>query len=134
MPADIVMTVKARHIRNMRTGVKKYELRKTRPAKDTPRRVWLCESGSGGRIVASFTCRNFPELSAVHPVKLAKLAAITAAEVEGYRKKGGGKLYGWKIENFEDYKGTEWELHIADFGLTRPPQSWCYAKEVDPYE
>ena len=131
--ADIVMTVKARHIRNMRLGSKRYELRKTRPGKDGPHRVWLCESGTGGTIVASFACKHFPVMTGFDPVTVARLGAITAAEVQGYRQKGDGMLFGWEIEDFKYFKTSDM-LHIVDFGLKRPPQSWCYAKEVPDYE
>ena len=129
---DIIMTIKARHVRNMRLGVKKYELRKTRPAcfqmHNHYTRVWLCESGSGGRIVASFMCRAYPEMTNTDDTLVAKLCAITAAEVQGYRKGGKQRLFGWLIEDFEDYKESGLLPHIVDFGLKRPPQSWCYAK------
>lgn len=130
--SDIIMTVKARHIRHMREGRKKYELRKNRPsdyrAHNHFNRVWLCESGSGGRIVAAFRCRCFPELTGTEDGLIAQLCAITPEEVQGYRKGGKQRLFGWLIEDFSDLKGTARERHISDFGVSRPPQSWCYAK------
>ena len=130
MSRDIVMTIKPRHIRNMRLGIKKYELRKSRPSGARDVRVWICESGTGGRIVASFMCPAVPEMTGTADTKIAELCAITAAEVKGYLKVSNTRLFGWLITDFEDFKGTERELHIVDFGLNRPPQSWCYAKEV----
>lgn len=134
---DIVMTVRARHIRNMRQGDKKYELRKTRPGgyrgSDYTRekrftRIWLCESGTAGRIVATFRCRAFACMDRAGDDLISRLCAITPEEVAGYRKQGKGRLWGWLIEDFEYFKGTGRERHITDFGLQRPPQSWCYAK------
>ena len=132
---DIIMSVKARHIRNMKLGLKKYELRHT-STKDFKvancyTRIWLCESGTAGRIVATFRCRTCPSMDHAQDTTIAKLCAITAAEVQGYRQKGNGRLFGWMIEDFEDLKGTDRERHITDFGITRPPQSWCYAKVED---
>lgn len=133
--ADIIMSIKARHIRNMALGLKKYELRHTRPkdykAANRFTRIWLCESGTAGRIVATFRCRAYPSMEKAQDTTIAKLCAITAAEVQGYRNKGKGQLYGWLIEDFEVLKGTTRERHIVDFGINRPPQSWCYAKSVD---
>ena len=129
---NIVMTVKPRHIRNMRKGIKKYEMRKTRPVYRPHgefRKIWLCESGSGGRIVASFRCRAYPRLTDRSDETIAKVCAITPEEVRGYRKKGDS-LYGWLIEDFEYFHGPENNRHIVDFGLERPPQSWCYVKGV----
>ena len=80
--------------------------------------------------MASFMCPAFPEMTGTADTKIAELCAITAAEVKGYLKVSNTRLFGWLITDFEDFKGTERELHITDFGLNRPPQSWCYAKEV----
>lgn len=121
------MTVKARHIRNMRAGLKRLELRKTRPGQETPFRVWICESGSGGMVVARFDCPWIRELTGTEDGEIAQAACITRAEVSGYR--AGGQLFGWRMENFDYFKQRHW-LHITDFGLKRPPQSWGYAKEV----
>lgn len=126
---DIIMTIKARHVRNMRLGIKKYELRKTRPSKAPVYRVWLCESGSGGRIVASFKIGAIEDMTDWRDMDIAKVCAITAAEVQGYRRYSNTSLFGWLIEDYEDYKEFGQMIHIQEFGLKRPPQSWCYAKE-----
>lgn len=128
--SDIVLTVKARHIRNMRLGIKRFELRKTRPGQGTPFRVWICESGSGGGVVARFNCPEVTPLTGFKDGQIAALACITRAEVEGYRKGCNQQLFGWKIEDFRYFTKKTERLHIVDFGLNRPPQSWCYAKEV----
>ena len=54
----IIMTIKPYHLRNIRMGIKKGELRKSFPKIELPFRVLLCESGSGGQIKAEFTCRD----------------------------------------------------------------------------
>ena len=128
MCRDIVMAIRARHIRNMKLGIKKYELRKTRLGQCREYRVWLCESGTAGRIVAAFTSRAFPELTDLDDGRIADLACITRAEVAGYRKGGHQRLFGWLVEDFRYFGDTEQERHTAGFGLKRPPQSWCYAR------
>lgn len=133
--SDIIMTVRARHIRHMREGRKKYELRKNRPsdfrAHNHYHTVWLCESGSGGRIVAAFRCSAYPEMTASADKLIAELCCITPEEVQGYRKGGKERIFGWLIEGFRYFKGTAKERHVTDFGVNRPPQSWCYAKQDD---
>lgn len=96
----IIMTIKPRHLRNMASGIKRYELRKTVPRRTDgkPCRVLLCVSGGGGDIVAEFTADRFINLTETDPVELSRLACITAAEAEGYRRKGRGKLYGWGVK------------------------------------
>lgn len=126
---DILITIKPRHLRNMKRGRKKYELRKTRPKKSRTYRIWCCESGTGGKVVAVFTCGIFPELTDCHDAEIAKWACITEDEARGYRQGGKGRLYGWLVEDFEDIKGTDRERHISNFGRKRPPQSWCYCHD-----
>jgi len=61
-------------------------------------------------------------------MEIARLACITAAEAEGYRRKGRGKLYGWGVKDFRMYPVKGRPLHIGDIGLDRPPQSWQYVR------
>ena len=126
----IIMTIKRLNLRNMESGIKRYELRKTVPRRTDgkPCRVLLCVSGGGGDIVAEFTADRFINLTETDPVELARLACITAAEAEGYRKKGRGELYGWGVKDFRKYPERDRPLHINDIGLDRPPQSWQYVR------
>ena len=126
----IIMTIKRRHLRNMESGIKRYELRKTMPRRTggKPCRVLLCVSGGGGDIVAEFTADRFIDLTEADPVELARLACITAAEADGYRRKGRGRLYGWGVRDFRMFPVKGRPLHINDIGLDRPPQSWQYVR------
>lgn len=126
----IIMTIKRRHLRNMASGIKRYELRKTRPMRvdDDRCHVLLCENGGGGDIVAEFTMDGYVDLTRADPMEIARLCCITAAEAEGYRRKGRGKLYGWGIRDFRLYPAKGRPLHINDIGLDRPPQSWQYVR------
>lgn len=126
---DIVMTIRGRHVRNMRLGNKRFELRKNRPANGGTYRVFLCQSGTGGKIVGAFTCREWVDMAGKPDMEVAMLGCVTAAEVQGYRQ--DGRLWGWRIEDFEYFgTGDTNPRHILDYGLKRPPQSWCYAKEA----
>lgn len=42
----------------------------------------------------------------------------------GYKSR---EFYGWRIRNLEIYKNPK---RLSEFGLTRPPQDWCYVKEL----
>lgn len=125
----VMITVKPRHLGDMRQGVKGYELRKTRPGIQPPFRVVCCESGSGGAVTAEFICPACPELGCTDAV-IATLAHITEQEAHDYRMRGTRRLYGWKVTDFIDYKASGRVKHVADYGLNRPPQSWCYVREV----
>lgn len=125
----IIMTIKRRHLRNMASGLKRWELRKTVPRTvGALTRVLLCESGGRGEIAAEFELGGIRDLTEAEPMELARLACITAAEADGYRKKGRGKLYGWEVKNFRRYPAKDRPAHINDIGLNRPPQSWQYVR------
>lgn len=92
----IIMSVKRRHLQNMKRGIKRYELRKTLPlmTDGRPCTVLLCESGSGGWITGEFTMDGFVDLTHADPMTVARLGCISMAEAERYQKKGRGRLYG----------------------------------------
>lgn len=50
---------------------------------------------------------------------------MTLDEIEKYGK--GKRLWGWHITDYKRYKEPKM---LADFGLTRPPQDWCYVEEI----
>lgn len=122
----VMISIKPRHLKDMREGRKLYELRKTRPNLTPPFRVLCCESGTGGEVRAAFTCDACPDMTWKAPTVTAALACIKPEEVRKYR--GDGKLYGWRVKDFEDWAAEGRTRHAIDFGLTRPPQSWCYVE------
>lgn len=127
---SILMTIRARHLRNMRKGRKGWEIRKTCPKIAPPFRVQLCESGSGGKVTAMFTCTECLDVTDYPAERIAKMASITREEAEGYKAKGRGRLYAWKVDRFYDKRPGCWVNHVTDYGVNRPPQSWCYVKEA----
>lgn len=48
---------------------------------------------------------------------------LTYAELDRYSN--GGNLYGWHISDLVIYDEPK---ELREFGLTRPPQSWCYVE------
>lgn len=115
----------------MRRGIKLYELRKTRPSRPGPFRVVCCVSGKSGAVEAEFICRSAPELTTELRCTddiIAAFGCVTRDEARGYRKEG--LLYGWRVEDFVDYVAERRVKHCTDYGVNRPPQSWCYVKEA----
>ena len=123
----IIATIKPQHLSNIRAGRKLWEMRKTCP-KDVPCRVFCCESGSGGKILAEFTMdspmqvipREWPELVAA--------ACVSLKAAEEYA--AGKRVWFWDVSNMIDYCSTQGYRvrNITEFGLKRAPQSWCYVK------
>lgn len=54
-------------------------------------------------------------------------ACLTMHELEVYGK--AKRLWGWHISDYKWYREPK---SLADFGLKRPPQSWCYVEESKP--
>ena len=125
----IIATIKEEHLTNIRSGKKFYEMRKTCP-KETPFRVLCCQSKSGGQILAEFVVREpVRALPRIWPVLVSK-ACIPMSVAAAYA--GDGQVWFWDINDMIDYcTATGHRIrNISEFGLTRPPQSWCYVEEV----
>lgn len=124
----IIATIKREHLSNIRSGNKEYEMRKTCPV-EIPFRVLCCQSKSGGQIIAEF------EVHApirVRPVQWPELIRKTCVTMEGAEKYADGNMiWLWDISSMIDYVNNKGYSvrNVAEFGLKRPPQSWCYARE-----
>lgn len=128
----IIMTIKPYWLHDIRVGKKTLEIRKTAPK--PPFRVLCCESGSGGKIKAEFTCDEvlpvvvFENGSIQHwnyaGLERAQIRYQEMAAYIGYGKTG----YAWHITNMIDYCCTKGQRvrNINEFGLKRAPQSWQY--------
>ena len=129
----IIATIKPEHLGNIRSGRKKWEMRKNAPQTyGLDFKVLCCESGSGGNILAEFVC-NSVEISKRQPeASLARLVAESCVTMEQAKKyQGDGVLHFWHISKMIDYCKAKGQRvrNVSEFGLTRAPQSWCYVKE-----
>lgn len=125
----IIATIKPHHLGNIRAGLKLYEMRKTCP-KEVPFRVLCCQSQSGGKILAEFVVECPMQVSVHEWPELVRGACVFMYEAERYA--AGKEVWFWDINNMIDYCSTKGYRvrHISEFGLKRPPQSWCYVEEL----
>ena len=125
----IIATIKPQHLGNIRSGRKLREMRKTCP-KAVPCRVLCCESGSGGKILAEFTMDCPMQVRPQEWPELVNDACVTMEMAEEYA--AGKEIWFWDVTNMIDYCSTKGYRvrNIAEFGLKRPPQSWCYVEEL----
>lgn len=124
----IIVTIKPVHLNDIRSGKKKFEMRKSCP-KELPFRVLCCESGSGGKILAEFVVDAALQ---EYPGDCPGVVAATCVSMERAEEYAAGKeVWFWAVTNMIDYCSTKGYRvrHISEFGLTRAPQSWCYVKE-----
>ena len=52
-------------------------------------------------------------------------SCLTMDELDAYGQ--GKRLWGWHITEYKWYRESK---SLSDFGLKRPPQSWCYVNEL----
>lgn len=124
---DMMLAIRPRHWRAIRDGRKTLELRRTRPAKK-PRFIWLYVAAPYSRVMGVVKCGYMHEIH--KPSQLAhgnewnrrflRDACVSNEEASAY-------LDGASRPTAIEIGGYERELRtLADFGLTRPPQSWVW--------
>lgn len=125
----IIMTIKPVHLRHIRTGIKKGELRKSFPKIGLPFRVLLCESGSGGQIKAEFTCRDIRAIDTASPY-FSSVLCLREQEISDYL--GGKTGYVWGVSDVVDYCCTKGYRirNISEFGIPRSPRAWQHATKL----
>lgn len=129
---EIILSVHPIWLEKMRSGEKIEELRKERPQCGTPFKVYLYRTvdgtDAGGNVVGEYVCDVVHEYSRTERDRLlaSARAAISPAELRHYWGRRA-TLHGWHISKLIFYAQPR---PLEDYGLTRAPQSWCYAREV----
>jgi len=65
------------------------------------------------------------EITEITP-KIVENSCVSLDEIEQYKAKGRGKLYGWEICGVDEY-GPDW-LYPEDLHIKRAPQSWQFVR------
>ena len=127
---EIVMSFKPNSCDDIFNGKKRYEVRKTIPKNmKTNTKVYVYKSGSGG-VVGEFIAKDaikFPAIlvkNGIHVPIILGDTCLTYSQLYDYVR--NSKLF-YEIE-IEDPVIYETPIPLSEFGLKRPPQSWCYAK------
>ena len=150
----IIISIRPEWVAKILKGEKTIEIRKSMPKCDLPCKVYIyCTKGKdlwmhnkdtiilgntdltsyylNGKIVAEFTLKKlgmlkyFSDISKCMPTwfELGE-TCLTDKEIKNYLQ---GKIgYAWHIEDLEIYDKPK---ELAEFGIKRPPQSWCYVEE-----
>lgn len=76
-----------------------------------------------GKVIGEFMCDFVLDIRPPYGGKT-EGTCLEAKELYTY---AGAKplLYGWHISNLEIYETPE---NLSTFGMSRPPQSWCYVE------
>ena len=141
MNNDIIMSIHPKWIQKIFTGEKKFTIRKRAPLQCSPFKVYVyCTKkpdhwipgvrGFGdsyevnGNIVGEFTCVRIWDMRP--PFKGSEAGTgLSAKQLYEYM---GDKDHLDFIE-IQDPGVYNTPKKLEDFGLSRPPQSWCYVKE-----
>ena len=84
-----------------------------------------------GKVIGEFVCDRFVEFVPTEQgVRFSQFPALrdtclSLAELRAYL--GNKTGYGWHISNLVIYDTPK---PLANFGIVKAPQSWCYVKEV----
>jgi predicted transcriptional regulator len=157
----ILMSIKARHNRNIESGLKKSELRLKPPTCELPFKVLTYESGFDGRhkVVNEWICDNIIQwrICVGIPAHLPKAACVSAEEIREYSGKNYKDVSEMRITNLKIYDKPK---ELSEFykkktcnsckksgyvstacmydedckvpmPITRAPQSWCYVEELE---
>lgn len=147
MHKAVMISIQPKWCELIANGKKTFEVRKTKPKLETSFKVYIYETQGRGQVVGYFLCdwistyfyekMEIPTLAykrddgcidyrEEYYINCGSLrqTCLTYEEFENYGK--GRTLYGWHISNLVIYDKPK---ELSEFGLTRPPQSWCYLEE-----
>lgn len=123
----ILMSIKARHNRNIESGLKKSELRLKPPMCELPFKVLTYESGFDGRhkVVNEWICDNIIQwrICVGIPAHLPKAACVSAEEIREYSGKNYKDVSEMRITNLKIYDKPK-ELSEF-FAKCHIPESKC---------
>ena len=104
---EILMSIQARHNRNIEAGIKRSELRKRIPKCNYPIKVYTYESGFDGRhkVVNEWICRTSTEwrICMGIPAHLLKRACVSVGEIREYSGKNYDNITEMEISDLKIY-------------------------------
>lgn len=131
----VVLSIHKQYLDKILSGEKTIEVRRNWPqANMTPFTVLLYETAAGKgarKIRARATCtgcsllRDTDIYGGQHKNIVTEFAMQSCLTMDALKTYMGHHLalYGWKLEKVRPLEAT-----LADFGIKRAPQSWCYVK------
>lgn len=139
---SVMLSIKPKYCELIANGKKTIEVRKTRPKIETPFKCYIYECMGKklyndyfdyegcGKVIGEFICNEIQEIKADNLVALYfnnpfNETCVTDLEMRKYAN--GKNLFLWHISNLAIYDEPK---ELREFGLTRPPQSWCYVEEI----
>ena len=131
---NIILSIHPKWAKLIYEGKKTIEWRKNKPQIFFPgQKVFIYETSPVKKVTGFFYCHGTKNLIIRDPDYEGQEICEEAKSViengcvplEDLKKYQGNKekIFGWVCGVFEKFKQPR---QLADFGLKRPPQSWCY--------
>ena len=133
---DVLISIKPEWVQKIISGEKTIELRKSFPKKiPTPFRCFIYVTqdfivndtydfwASRGKVICVVNVLKDITTHSLGYYKQCGDDCLSDWEREDYL--GGNVGHGWLLRNVKVYDTPR---PLSDFGLSRPPQSWCYAQ------
>lgn len=149
MDKSVLISIRPKWCDLIAAGKKTIEVRKTRPKLVLPFKVYIYETlgkteaptfvdeegheiyQGRGKVIGEFICDwikdfGFSYYNHGEYIGIDNLSEKSCLYFEDlYEYIGESFGYGWHISNLKIYDEPK---ELSDFGLKRPPQSWCYVK------
>lgn len=90
----------------------------------------FCSLPYSGKVIGEYIYDDFGNFDPLENGGFVYMGHIGKWEIPDkkiLRYMNGKRIYGWHISDLKIYDEPK---ELKDFGLTRPPQSWCYVKEL----
>lgn len=131
---NIILSIHPKWADKIYAGEKKIEWRKTKPKwYDSKAKVYLYETAPVKNVTGYFMIERFgwvnkndPDFKFLIGEKVEKLGCVLIEDLKKYQG-DSPELFAWYVGKVVRFKKPS---PLSEFGLKRPPQSWCYT-EVD---
>ena len=134
---SVLISIQPKWCEMISKGRKTMELRKNFPKLQTPFKVYIyCTKRAGfitvnrndkvcdRKVIGEFVCDYILRDCHMANADLAEYPSCVRRE-DILRYANGKRVYGWHISDLVIYDEPK---DLAAFGLSRPPQSWCYVE------
>lgn len=129
---NIILSIHPKWAEKIYAGEKKIEWRKTKPKSyDREMKVYLYETAPVKKVTGYFMVERFgwvnkndSDFKFLIREKVEKLGCVSIEALKQYQG-DSLELFAWYVGKVVQFKNTR---SLSDFGLKRPPQSWCYTE------
>ena len=122
---EVLQSIKSKWAGMIFGGIKTKELRKSKPVGiEYPFKVYVYETmlTDAGAVIGEYICNGITTSNL--PEYFEKDSCVPLEDIKKYM--GKGKISAWNVTEPVLYAKP---VPLSEFGLKRPPQSWCYLKK-----